>query len=59
MQLIYFQLRVLRDLQKRSRIIWKGVRDCKYENCFIYNPLFNKDGTIPQSLNENSFLVEC
>ena len=31
-------------------------QDCKYENCFIYNPLFNKDGTIPQSLNENSFL---
>ena len=34
----------------------QGSRDCRFENCFLYNPFFNLDGTVPQLLNENSIL---
>jgi len=34
----------------------QGSRDCTFENCFLYNPFFNSDGTVPQLLNENSIL---
>ncbi len=52
-----FSIESLEEIYKNIQELYgKGSRDCKYENCFIYNPLFNKDGTVPQTLNENSFL---
>lgn len=52
-----FSIESLEEIYKNIQELYgMGSRDCKYENCFIYNPLFNKDGTIPQLLNENSFL---
>ena len=41
-------------LQNIKRLYGEGSRDCFFDNCFIYNPLFNKDGTLPQLLNANS-----
>jgi len=36
------------------RLYGHGSRDCRFENCFLFNPLFNRDGSVQQSLNENS-----
>ncbi len=39
-----------------AELYGQGTRDCRFKNCFLYNPLFNKDGTVPQLLSRNSVL---
>ena len=37
-----------------SRLYGDGSRDCRFRECFFYNPLFTKDGFPPDLLNANS-----
>ena len=37
-----------------SRLYGAGSRNCVFSNCFLYNPLFKPDGTVPNNLNNNS-----
>lgn len=37
-----------------SRLYGEGSRNCVFSNCFLYNPLFKPDGTVPNNLNNNS-----
>ena len=38
-----------------SRLYGDGSRDCVFEYCFMYNPLFTKEGSVPQLLNNSLF----
>ena len=31
-----------------NRLYGEGSRDCRFANCYLYNPLFNSDGTVPE-----------
>tara|TARA_B100002019_G_C21259099_1_gene595631 strand:- start:651 stop:1988 length:1338 start_codon:yes stop_codon:yes gene_type:complete len=39
-----------------SRLYGEGSRNCVFSYCFIYNPLFKPDGTVPNNLNNNSIM---
>ena len=41
-------------MQNLDRLYGEGSRDCFFENCFLYNPLFSKDGTVPTLLGANT-----
>ena len=41
-------------MQNLDRLYGGGSRDCFFENCFLYNPLFLKDGTVPTLLGANT-----
>ncbi len=41
-------------LNNISRLYGEGSRNCVFSNCFLYNPLFKPDGTVPNNLNNNS-----
>ena len=41
-------------MQNLERLYGEGSRDCFFENCFLYNPLFIKDGTVPTLLSVNT-----
>jgi len=41
-------------LNNISRLYGEGSRNCVFSNCFLYNPLFKPDGTVPKNLNNNS-----
>ena len=41
-------------MQNLDRLYGEGSRDCFFENCFLYNPLFLKDGTVPTLLGANT-----
>ena len=41
-------------MQNFDRLYGEGSRDCFFENCFLYNPLFLKDGTVPTLLGANT-----
>jgi len=40
-----------------SRLYGSGSRDCVFENCFIFNPLFNKEGSVPEIIFSNEILT--
>ena len=37
-----------------NRLYGEGSRDCRFANCYLYNPLFNSDGTVPELLDNTS-----
>jgi hypothetical protein len=41
-------------MQNFERLYGEGSRDCFFKNCFLYNPLFMKDGTVPTLLSANT-----
>ena len=41
-------------MQNLDRLYGGGSRDCFFEKCFLYNPLFLKDGTVPTLLGANT-----
>ena len=40
-----------------SRLYGSGSRDCVFENCFIFNPLFNKEGLYHEIIFSNEILT--
>lgn len=52
-----FSIQNFEQISKNIQELYgEGSRDCRFEKCFIYNPLFNSDGTVPQLLNKNSVI---
>ena len=39
-----------------TRLYGPGSRDCVFEYCLIYNPLFKEDGTVPKLIPKNNFV---
>ena len=52
-----FSIQNFEQISKNIQELYgQGSRDCRFEKCFLYNPLFNSDGTVPQLLNKNSVI---
>lgn len=52
-----FSIQNFEQISKNIQELYgEGSRDCRFEKCFLYNPLFNSDGTVPQLLNKNSVI---
>ena len=42
-------------IKYQVEFLWSLIRYCiSFENCFLYNPLFLKDGTVPTLLGANT-----
>ena len=39
-----------------TRLYGPGSRDCVFEYCLIYNPLFTEDGTVPKLIPKNNLV---